>query len=436
MISVVVSDTAYIDDVVRPSTYSLEAVVSDTVAVTDAASRAVFVYFPTRVLTIPEALTQTYEWKTSVITGLDGTEQRIARRTIPRQTFSVRHLADSEETIQNWKYLFASTLLSSGASLPLWAEAEEATATAAGNTITGDFSYMDDSLVAVNLTVMMIHPDGVTHEIKPVASKNATTITITGTWANTYPEGSAVVPIETVWVENNTGYSPSIQNAAIVDVRATSKVNKTLDAEGAAALTLYNSKVLLNKKYQPGGNEIFSKKLEKLDFGHKIAIDSEQVKANIVSGRSYLSRGKPDRQWWKLFLNTVKGSQKSFYTPTYRHDMTVTLQPSASGTTFRVRDDATVAGGWESMSSHLHLALEMADGSTLYKEIDPAGTVDNQDGTHTVSVTTAFPGAPAAQHTITKVSFLELVRLASDAVEIEHFHDHRVVKLPIRTILL
>lgn len=434
MISVVVSDAILVEEVVSPSAFSREVVVSDTVSVADTSTGVIFTYFPMRVLTIPESFTQTYEWMTRIITGIDGTEQRVALRTIPRQTFNVKHLADSEETIQNWKYMFASSLLSSGTSLPLWAEAEGATATASGSTATGDFSFMDDSLV--DSSVMMMHPDGVTHETKFVLSKNATTITITGSWDNTYPEGSVIVPIELVYVENNSGYSPAIQNVAVVDVLATSKINRALSGEGSASLSIYNSKVVLDKQYQPGGNEIFSKRLERLDFGHKIAIDFVQTRANIVSGRSYTSRGRADRQWWKLFLQTVKGAQKSFYTSTHRDDMTVTIQPSASGSTFRVRDDATVAGGWEHLSSHKHLALEMADGATLYKEIETVNTVDNQDGTHTVSVTSAFPSAPDDQHTITKVSFLELVRLASDKVEIDHYHENRVVKLPIRTIIV
>lgn len=387
-----------------------------------------------RVLTIPESITQEYAWMTRIITSYDGTEQRIALRSIPRQTFQVDHLADSEETIQSWKYLFITSLLSTGLTLPIWAEAEGATATAAGNTATGDFSFMDDSLAVGSMLIM--HPDGETYETKTVSTKNATTITITTTWDNTYPEGSVIVPLESVYVDNNSGYDPGIVNVATISINAVARINQVITGEGSAALTMYNSKVLLDKMYQPGGSETFNKRVERLDFGHKIAQDWEQQFANVTSGRSYISRGRADRQWWKLFLETVKGAQKAFYTSTYRHDMTVTTQPGASGTDFQVSDDATVAGGWESITSHTHMAFEMADGTTLYKEMDTGvNTFDNGDGTHTVGVLSAFPASPAAAHTIVKVSFLELVRLASDKVQIEHFHEHRVVSLSLRTII-
>ena len=391
-----------------------------------------------RILTIPESLTQKYEWMTRVLTGRDGTEQRVALRTIPRQILAVSHLADSEESIQSWKYQFI-TELDDVWSLPLWAEAESVTATSGGATATGDFSLMDDTLV-VPLQILIMAPDGETYETATVATKNDTTITITGTWTSSYPEGSVLVPIMYAYVDNNSGYTPSAVNVATVTIQAVAFNNTEITARGAVALTTYNSRNVLDRTYSPGGSELFSQKLERLDFGHKIAVDSDQVYGNITSGRSYISRGRDDRQWWKLFLNTVRGQQKSFYSSTQRHDMTVTTQPAASGTTFQVRDDATVAGGWENISSHLHIALEMADGATLYKEIDPGTTVDAGGGVHTIGVTVAFPPAgggpdPSTPHTIVKVSFLELVRLASDTVEIEHMHEHRVVKLTVRTII-
>ena len=371
---------------------------------------------------------------TRIITSYDGTEQRIALRTIPRQKFQVAHLADSEETIQSWKYLFVTSLLSTGVALPLWAEAEAVTAPAAGDVATGDFSFMDDSLATSSMLVM--HPDGETYETKIVLSKTATEITISGTFANTYPAGSVIVPLESVYVDNNSGYTPMIVNAATVSVNAVSRVNQVVTGEGAPTLATYATKVLLDKVYQPGGNETFAKRVERLDFGHKIAQDFEQPYSNVISGRSYISRGRSDRQWWKLFLDTVKGAQKAFYTSTHRHDMTVTTQPVASGTTFQVDDSATVATGWVNITSHTHLAFEMEDGTTLYKEIDTgAATIDNGDGTHTVGVLSAFPAAPAEQHTIVKVSFLERVRLASDKIKIEHFHEHREVSLSLRTII-
>lgn len=394
-----------------------------------------------RVLTIPEAIIQEYEWMTRIIMSYDGTEQRIALRTIPRQTFKVDHLADSEETIQSWKYLFVSTLLSSGIALPLWAEAESVTATTGGAIATGDFSFMDDSLAVATTQILIVHPDGETYETQTISSKTATEITITSTFANTYPVGSVIVPLELVYVDNNSGYTPHIVNAATVSINAVAITNKVITGEGAPALSTYNSKVLLDKKYQPGGNETFTKRIDRLDFGHKIAQDFEQLYSNVVSGRSYISRGREDRQWWKLFLQTVRGAQKAFYTSTHRHDMTVTTQPGASGTSFQVDDSASVASGWENITSHTHMAFEMADGTTLYKQMDVgANTFDNGNGTHTVGVTAAFPadgGGPdvTLPHTIVKVSFLELVRIASDTVEIAHFHDHRVVSLSLRTII-
>jgi hypothetical protein len=381
----------------------------------------------------PEAIRQRIIWRTDVITSRNGSEQRIALRIVPRQQFSVGYLADSDEEVQYWKFELVRNLDSSW-TLPLWAESEKITmaVTAGDNTVDADFSLMDD---AFSLIFLILHPNGETYEVFSISGRSATTATrLAGTFSDDFPLGSVLIPIESSFVQNNSGYSPLRNNAARLTVDFVSKTNRTLEAKGADPLTVYNTRVVLEKcPLDEASKQIFSQNLERLDFGGKIQIKSVQSFANIDNGRSYTSLGKLDRQNWKAFLDAVRGQQKSFYTPTYRHDMTVLTQPSVGGLTFIVDDEANAAGGWENIESHLHLAIETADGDTQYKEMDLTTTVDNLDGTHTVGLTTGLT-ATVDGSTINKVSFLELCRLGSDTVEIDHFHTHRIVKLPLRTI--
>lgn len=380
----------------------------------------------------PESMQQTLQWKTDVMISLDGTEQRVALRNLPRQIFRVQYLMDSDLDLQYWKFELSRNLNISW-QLPLWAESEKITVPVVGgadSTVDADFTLMDDTF---GNQFLLLHPDAETEEVFTIFGRTDTTATrVAGTFTNSYPLGSVIIPIEPSFTQNNSGYDPFKINAARIGLEMIPLQNRVLEGKGSVALSTYNGKILLDRRPQES-KEVFSQELVRLDFGGKIQIVTSQVVANITSGRSYKSAGKEDRQFWKLFLNTIKGQQKSFYTSTYRHDMTVVIQPSVGGTTFIVKDDARVADGWEANASHQNLSIETDDGDTQLREIDQGVTDDNGDGTQTIGITAGLT-ATVPGSTINKVSFLELVRNGSDAIDIQHFHTHRVVKLPVRTI--
>lgn len=382
---------------------------------------------------IPVAMRQRISWRTNVLMSRNGTEQRISLRNVPRQQLSHQYLADSDQEISYWKSEFM-TKLNNLWNTPLWAEAEKITAavTAGDSTVDADFSLMDDTL---GLLFLILHPNEETHEVFTISGRTATTATrFAGTFADDFPLGSIVVPVEPSFIQNNSGYDPLRNNAARLTVDFTGRINRVLEGKGAPAVPAYNGRPVLERSPLDGENkQVFSQNMDRLDFGGRIQMESVQVAANIDNGRRYTSVGKVDRQFWKLFLATVRGQQKSFYTSTYRHDLTVVTQPAVGGSTFVVDDDAQVASIWENLDSHLQLAIQTADGATQYKEIDPVTTVDNGNGTHTVGLTSGLV-ATVEGSTILKVSFLELVRLGSDVVDIDHFHTHRVVNLSLRTI--
>lgn len=380
---------------------------------------------------IPDSMTEMLLFRTNVITARDGSEQRIALRTSPRRKFALAFLADSDLEIQYWKYALATDLDSEFWELPLWAEAETLTSEVliGESTADADFTLMDDTL---GTRFLLIHPDELTLEVFTISGRTATTATrLTGTFSYDFPLGSRIVPVEFSYTENNTSYSPFIINAAKMSVTMTTSAHRVPGGKGAAALTTYNGKNVLDKNpLAIGGSEVFSQSQRRLDFGGKVQIETVQTYANINSGRSYLSNTKADRQWWKSFLTSINGSQKSFYCSTYRHDMTVTSQPAIGGTTFDV-DAASEAEGWDDTTSHLHLAISTEDGTIQYKEIDPAGTTDT-----TITITSGLT-ATAPGSNILKVSFLELVRIGSDEIAIVHQADSsRIISLPLRTIQL
>ena len=393
----------------------------------------------------PETLVQEYQWLTDLIVSRNGNEQRVALRQIPRQVFKVTYLADSDEEIQYWKSALSDDL-SRTWNFPLWHEAVQITApvTASDVTVFADFTLMDDEL---GISMVILHPDEVTHEVFfPTLPRLAAEAPLaSGSFDNSYPIGSRVIPIEECIINNNSSYAAMTVNAATLSLEFVARTYNALDGKGAAAIPTHTPDVTLRpgaptvplldrRPSSTNAPSVFNEKIERVDYGGIVELFAvADVAAKIVNGRQYLSTGLLERQFWKKFINTIRGQQKSFYTSTHRPDMTIVNQPDIGGTSFTVLDDAPVADFWEDLDSHSELSLQTADGDTQLVTIDPVLTVDNFDGTHTVEFLPALT-ATSLGSTVDVVSFLELVRLGSDIVSVEYGHVSRKVNLSVRTI--
>lgn len=387
----------------------------------------------------PDGLVERLEWKTDILTSLNGSEQRISYRKYPRRIFTHSYIPDSDEEVQNWKYYFAKAM--SGVYLvPLWGEAMKVTAAvpAGGTTVSGDYSRLDDTLGNGTSYFLLVSPDGGTSESFYSTTRTTTLVTRSvGTHDNAYPVGSWIVPMEYCFTENGGSYQPFAVNAAQLDVVFTMREYYELEGKNPTThvFTTHNGKLVLD--IRPLGDsqkETFWENMERIDYGNVIEVLSIQSVANINSARQYISKGDEDRQWWKAFLNQIQGQRKSFYAPTYKEDLTVTVQPTQGGSNFTVKTTSGLTANvwWENIQSHKNLAIFTVDGAMQLKEVHP-DTVNNGDGTVTVELTTGLTNT-ADGSTIESVSFLELVRLGSDTVEIEHRPTHRVVSLLLRTI--
>lgn len=394
---------------------------------------------------VPEAMSVVFEWRTDILKSRNGLEQRTAIRQEPRRLLSLSYLADSDEEVQFWKKEMISRLDQSW-QVPLWHEGVVITAavTALDTTVSADFTKMDNE---IGEWMLLLHPDGVIHQvIRVTLPRTSTTATLAvGSIDDAYPLiGTILVPLLTSYINNNSSYSPMAVNAATVQADFTSSEFPAMDGKGASALPTHRSDLTLVptaitryvldvRSLSASSSEVFEQEIKRLDYGHRILLKTDQDEANITSGRQYLMIDAEDRQFWKDFLNKIKGRQKSFYTQTFRNDMTIYTQPAQGGTSFIVTDDSSPAIVWETMLSHTDLAIYTADGDTQYVTIDDALTVDNDDGTHTVEFLPALTNSPDGSNVL-RVSFLELVRLASDTVEFELGATNHFVNLAIRTI--
>lgn len=386
----------------------------------------------------PEMMTQTYSWQTNILTSYNGTEQRFALAQEPRQSLALRYLADNDPDIQFWKYQFtfnASSLLNY---IPLWGEATQLTAPvlSGATTFDSDFSKTD---TALGQAMLLMHPDETTVEkvLCNTATRTDSQMQLSsGVIQNDYPIGSYCIPIQAMHLRTTPSYVEGVAATAVVNITADLHLSFELEGYGSVPINTYLGRPLLDKqpKYT-GANEAFSQKITRLDYGARIQLQSGESTGHSVLEKVFISRGPGDRQWWKLFMSTIRGRQGSFYAPTYRHDATLASQPAQGGTSLLVDDSSQFTNRWENLLGHQDVAIFTADGDMQLRHIDGASTIDNGDGTQTIGLTAPLTNTPLGS-TVEKVSFLELVRLSSDDVAITHTATEQQVKLTTRTISL
>lgn len=128
-------------------------------------------------------------------------------------------------------------------------------------------------------------------------------------------------------------------------------------------------------------------------------------------GRAVVSDGgnQANWQWFKLFLGTVKGPQKTWWLPTWRDD--VTFVSKAVNTITIESDDGSDFFGWFPKLRE-HIQIEETNGTITRRKITAA--VDNGDGTITLTI-----GVTLGTSNVKMISWLELSRFEKDEIAIK-----------------
>lgn len=121
-------------------------------------------------------------------------------------------------------------------------------------------------------------------------------------------------------------------------------------------------------------------------------------------------RSSDEWQWFKLFIDTIKGRWKSFWLPTFRADLEW-ASSVAGGIKITTASDVNA---WYP-AQQTHVQIVQADRSVTYARVTSAA--DNGDGTTTLLlVDEADAAVTLSGSAVTYVSWLELVHLESDDV--------------------
>jgi len=356
------------------------------------------------------------EFLTDVISKRAGKEQRKSPRVHPRQAFRVRHLLSDRDRREMHSILFDWQARSFG--LPLWHEGIRTTAAVsigATNVPVISTSFIDFRVGKL----AAIFTDSRTHDVLAITVVNATSLDFLTPTANAYPAGTLVMPVRTVQTV------PVIQGSRFpvtldgFDIEFECTDNVVIGLADVSAFSTYNGKVFLDDSNLMRGTSPHSY------FRPMRRIDNETGTLTQTSTWDRSKRGHQKtfhpttrQALWNLrrLMYALRGRQVSFYIPTFIEDLVIT-QPITAATAVLTIELIGYAKFVRSRSPRDTIRVTFTDGTKLIRVVTAAVEVSTTEEQLTVNAN--WPDNRTVAE-ITRVEFIELVRLDTDDVTFDH----------------
>lgn len=377
---------------------------------------------------------ESWEWLTDIIPARDGTEQRIALRSTPRRSIAYSFILENEvERRRQYNRWFKS--LASRLVIPYYQYATRLTAAAdVGDTRLyfnpadtdlreGEFAIIYDDFTDTGYLVKLgaLEADGANLD-SPLTFAPLTRMIIS--------------PAFTSRLFDRTGLQ-MLSVTGEIAIQAESLLSRaSFSRPGSeAVINTFDSLPVLDRRPIVDGPtpETFDANYEVIDGETGIQdIYSAWPHPQIATVRRYTIRRKQDpgeMDWWRDFLVAVNGQQNPFLMPTWFADLFVGTPPTPSSNQLNI-----AASDYSSLyfphETFKRLQIETAAG-IIWRKVNTV--TDEEDGTTTLTLDSPL-GASAADVDISRISFLNLVRLSSDKVLLTHGKIRTQIELATRTI--
>lgn len=380
--------------------------------------------------------TELLEFLTDIHAHRDGSEQRIALRKNPRQSFEwdlVLEDAFTRSRIHN--LLFDWHARNFG--IPIWHEARFLSAAVTAGAMTASIattSYADYRVGGL----VLIYESHTKFDVMEIdtAGIGATTLTFTNPVQNTYTTKALMMPLRTGNLQPTVAGSRLLSDGGRLALRFRVNDNDN-NLASTAGWNTYNSKVVLDDVNSVGesGLSVAEELIRDL-----IVIDGDVGQSTVETLWPHDKRSHTKTFWtktpadlWKVrqLLHALRGRQTSFYLPTKGYDLIPTTGLLNLGTSLTVRNVGYARYVAQRQTRNI-IQVVFNDGTaTLTREITASSEVDANTETMTVDI--AWP-ATKALSTIDRIQFIELSRFESDTFRFRYALGERTCRVSAPTI--
>lgn len=346
--------------------------------------------------------TETYEWLTDVIRTFKG-EQRFLLRATPRRTF------DYDFVFNSLQFAKAKTVINQWANrlfaLPVWYDKMK-------------LDYLSKNATFIRLETknaeyeaggsLLVYENEDKYEVieidRVMENQIALKLPITRDYQNVY-----VMPIKLAYLNENRF------NRMTNDIIEANLRFQVTDQSSLPSLSLkrYQGHDVLLDCPQINQSESLNRSAEVIDnhLSHILKFDRENM-TRLSQMLSFFKKSRSDVFAFKQWLYTRQGRQKAFWLPSFGNDLHLTKTITSTETAMTVKNINFYLYGEKT-----HFMLATKNGTQFFGEIQSGQ--NNNDGTETL-----FFDKPMSQEItvddVKSISFMNLVRLDSDRIEIEH----------------
>lgn len=351
-------------------------------------------------------------WLTDVIEAEDSTEQRIALREIPRRemdytvTLSAESRRRMEAKLWDWQArLFA---------LPIWTDGSRIDAAAAvGATAlsfdTATYDYVDGGLVA-----LIAGPSS--FEVTEIHTVDAGGLTLASPLQMSWPTGTRVFPARLARLQD--AQALNLHTATVLQGIAQFRIEDNSAIAGAElSATLYRGYPVL--EHRPNWREPltvdYNRKLKGLDNRTGVPlIEDMSGRPSTLQDFLWTRKGRADIHTLRQWFHARQGRYKRIWLPTYQHDLVVN-GTTGSGDPYLQVEHVGYTQHLQGKIGRRDLRICLKDGTEFYRRIDSSVEVDSTQ--EQLNLDASF-GREITPNDVRSVSYLQLSRLASDAVDL------------------
>ena len=368
------------------------------------------------------------EWLTDVMESHAGFEQRVRLRAGARRSFEYSALVGSDtERVKMENLLLSWQARVFG--LPLWTDvALAAGPIPAGSTSIAVTTANRDFAVGGLVGLVL----GMESEFAEITAVLPTSLTIKSPLDSTWPVGTKILPVRPARVQNDLGLtylSDAIGQATLrfqfEDEWLLPAATETLDYRGYPVL-------LTATNWTEDVDTDYARKLNELDFltGRRVIDDLSGV-GTVRRTHRWLITGRAAIAAFRSWLAARAGRLTAFWMPSFQSDLKVVNPIGAFDSAITVENRAYAANVPAAIGRR-DILIATTSGSRYYRRI--TGATALSPSAESIAIDSVV-GAALLPEQIRYVSFMKLVRLDSDAIEIAHQTDDTAeVSISVRSI--
>ena len=356
-------------------------------------------------------------WLTDIMSSRDGTEERRQVRHGARRRYEMLVTVDGYEAQRLDAFLYGYDP-AAGCWFPAYNQLGLLSAAAAGGATTLQFDTTNRDYASGGYLMVVDHDSG-DYQVCQMTAVSAASVDITPALSSAWAESSRVYPVYKADIVHPAAVDQI--TAAVEDITvAAEMVTPGIWTQDAGAITYRTEPVF--PFGEPDRGPTISARYRRLTrrLDYDIGSWSQTDPAGQPFGRrqlEYLVEGRADLWAWRQWLAWARGQLKEWWIPTHQCDLTLLDAAASADTAIHV-----TPVGWQTHFAgrlgRTDLDIKLVDGTHIRR-----GVLSNTmvSATKEALNLDAALGQDIDPSTVSKISWLEKCRLATDVVEIVHY---------------